>query len=131
MKVHFPKQLCNRSEELKTLMDDVEEQWQFFKEAHVDVATTAVGVRRPKKEEWVQSNTWSLVEERKELKKRDSSKTTVLQQEYVDKDKEVKRCSDDMVKRPERDTNQPEKYGEKSQAWRDRYEESRAKLIPW
>lgn len=60
-----------------------EEQWQLFKEVHVDAARITVGMRRPKKAKGLQSNTWRLVGERKEFKKRiqqeqDNSKKVVL-----------------------------------------------------
>lgn len=74
VKVHFKLKCSNRSEESKILMDDIGEQWQFFKKASIDAARNTVEVRRPKKEERLQPSAWKLAEKEERIKEGSSAR---------------------------------------------------------
>ncbi|KAL9983948.1 hypothetical protein ACROYT_G006197 [Oculina patagonica] len=83
------------AQEEETGMEDI---WQSVKNIYMETGREILGYSSKKRKEWISDDTWSLVEERKELKKRMLNNTQNtpaedLQQQYRAKDKAVKKSA--------------------------------------
>ena len=75
---------------------DIEDQWKVFSQAVRECAEETIGRRRgTRKEQWIQDDTWELIDERKSIKiKREQAKIDKERAKYFTKyqelDKKVK-----------------------------------------
>ncbi|XP_055997977.1 uncharacterized protein LOC130047325 [Ostrea edulis] len=113
----FNLELKNRFKALENNPDDqdnIQGKWDTIKETYVETAAKTLGYRTKKNKEWLTSDTWERISERKKLKQKIiSTKSTRLQEQmqisYREKDKEVKRSArkdsrmhlDNLAKRAE------------------------------
>lgn len=69
VKESFKRELRNRLSALETLNDEnnIEEKWDYIKDCFTSAATDTLGYRKSVKEEWITSDTWTLISERKKI----------------------------------------------------------------
>ena len=82
--------------ETRNESEDIEEVWEQQKNAYVKAAEEVIGYKKGKNKPWISSNTWKLIDERKNIKtKMDSTHSERIKSrmkgDYREKDKEVKR----------------------------------------
>ena len=75
---------------------NIEQRWQKLKTTYNETALKVLGRRKKKCQSWISTDSWKNIEERKKLKKKiDDARSERLknkaQEEYREKDKEVKR----------------------------------------
>lgn len=78
--------------------NNINSKWTAIKKTYAETATVILGHRKKKNKEWLSSETWKSIEERKDLKARMlSAKSPRLKERakvaYRNKDKEVKRSA--------------------------------------
>ena len=92
----FQTFLSNRFSALAEPAPGSTEWWDQLKDAMSAAGSDILGFKRPLKECWIGDQTWTLIAERKELhRKRNtcSSDQVAYYQEYIEKDREVKRSA--------------------------------------
>lgn len=95
-KEQFKINLSNRCAALQVDEDDVEEHWERIKNTLTDTAEEVLGFRNTRRKEWMSTNTWECIEQRRELKLklnnwRTRNQKVELQAAYHAKDREVKK----------------------------------------
>ena len=84
-----------RLQETREVTDDVDKEWEHRRKAYVESAKEVLGFRKGRSKPWISQETWILIDERKGVKKIDSTRSerlkTRLKDEYRQKDREVKR----------------------------------------
>ena len=83
--------------------DSVQDSWNCIKEAYVETAKDILGYRKGKHKEWLSAGTWDKIEERKKLKEKLLTTKSqrvhdLVEQEYKNKDKEVKKSAKKKTK---------------------------------
>ena len=93
-------ELKNRFKILENKPDDLDTQgkWDIIKATYVETAANNLGYRTKKNKEWLTSDTWERIGERKKLKQKIlSTKSKRLQEQLQssdrEKDKDVKRSA--------------------------------------
>ena len=91
----FQHELKNRFE---VLANDQEMNIDIFNQAFRETSEKVIGFKKKKKEEWISSETWERIDERKGIKQKINSTRSErikaqLKQLYSEKDKEVKRSA--------------------------------------
>ena len=95
----FKIDLRNKFSVLSLLPEEtIEEQWHSLRETWKATCTTALGRKTRKHKEWITSDTWTLITERKNLKDRinqtqDQEEKHELQVQYWEKNRQVKRSA--------------------------------------
>ena len=95
----FKTELRNKFSVLSLLPEEtIEEQWRSLRETWKATCTTALGRKTRKHKEWITSDTWTLITERKNLKDRinqtqDQEEKHELQAQYWEKNRQVKRSA--------------------------------------
>ncbi|XP_012943709.1 uncharacterized protein LOC101861615 [Aplysia californica] len=105
----FRLELKNRFQALQDLeettpnTDEVNTQWKHIVEAYTENSKTCLGVKKKNaNKEWIQQGTWTTIEERREIKKRQlAAKSIRLQEKYAQDYKEacqkVKRLEGEQI----------------------------------
>jgi len=78
--------------------DNIQEKWNTIKKTYVGAVVNTIGYRTKKNKEWLTSETWKHIEERKNIKLRIINTKSIRLQEqlktaYTAKDKEVNRSA--------------------------------------
>ncbi len=70
VKEAFKLELRNRFSALETMNDEnnIDGKWDNIKDCFTSAATDTLGYRKSVKEEWITSDTWTLISERSDLK---------------------------------------------------------------
>ena len=95
----FKIELRNKFSVLSLLPEEtIEEQWHSLRETWKATCTTALGRKTRKHKEWITSDTWTLITERKSLKDRinqtqDQDEKHELQAQYWEKNRQVKKSA--------------------------------------
>ena len=96
----FKIELRNRYQILSTIPDhNIEEKWEEIKDTYCSTAEKILGFKKNNRKEWLSDETWTKIEERKEAKKRklqgnqNPEEIQRANEEYSNKDKEVKRAA--------------------------------------
>jgi hypothetical protein len=94
----FRLELRNSFSALENIDDEnnIETKWENIRDCITSAATETLGYRKNVKEEWLTSETWNLISERKKIKSKmldceDSPGLEALTDSYRDKDREIKR----------------------------------------
>lgn len=100
VKEAFKLELRNRFSALETMNDEnnIDGKWDNIKDCFTSAATDTLGYRKSVKEEWITSDTWTLISERKKIRSKildckDNTEMESLSKSYRDKDREVKRSA--------------------------------------
>jgi len=96
MKAKYCQTLRRKLEENRKESDDIEEVWEEQRNIYIKTAEEVLGYRKGKSKPWIQEESWRLIDERKEIKKRiESTRSerikTRFREEYKEKDRQVKR----------------------------------------
>ena len=97
--MEFKIELRNKFSVLSLLPEEtIEEQWHSLRETWKATCTTALSRQTRKHKEWVTSDTWTLITERKTLKDRikqtqDQEEKHELQVQYWEKNRQVKKSA--------------------------------------
>ena len=99
----FSLELKNRFAILATLEDvtdqgSVEHSWNQIREAHTDAAKKVIGYKKKASKKWISDETWAKIETRRKarvkmLNAKSSRQMERTQQEYKNRDREVKRSA--------------------------------------
>ena len=95
----FKVELRNKFSVLSSLPEEtIEEQWHSLRETWKTTCTTVLGKKTRKHKEWITSDTWTLITERKHLKDQinhmqDQDEKHELQAQYWEKNRQVKRSA--------------------------------------
>ena len=76
--------------------EEVQELWEALRKAYVESAAEVLGFQKGKSKPWISQQTWKVIDERKEIKKKlDSTKSerirNKIREQHRQKDKQVKR----------------------------------------
>nr|KAG5709173.1 hypothetical protein BaRGS_028629 [Batillaria attramentaria] len=96
MRIKFNDSVKKMLKEYREDTEDIEEMWEQQRKAYVQSAEEVLGFRKGKNKPWIGEDTWKLMDERKDIKKKiDSTRSerikNRLRDAYKEKDKEVKR----------------------------------------
>ena len=97
VKQKFSIELKNRFSCLQVEADNgLEQQWKSFRDSYTETAKKVLGVKRGSSKPWISDDSWSRIDERKEVKKKmlDAKSTRIKERmnaEYKEKAREVKK----------------------------------------
>ena len=92
----FNESVKEKLEENKVETEDIEEIWEHQRKAYVQSAEKVLGYRKGKSKPWISEDSWNLMSERKDIKKKiESTRSERLKdrkrENYREKDKQVER----------------------------------------
>ena len=95
-KTKYNEEVKDRLEKTRKENEDIEDMWERQKNAYIKSAEEVLGFRMGKSKQWISDNSWKLLDERKDIKKKiDSTRSERLKkrkkEEYKEKDKQVKK----------------------------------------
>ena len=98
IKEKFAVSTANRFQALADIDADIEEKWEHYKKAVHEAGREVLGRAKRKKEEWISTDIWKLIEERKILQIATASKQSDNElhdklKNYQAKDKQVKKSA--------------------------------------
>lgn len=93
---NYASDLATKSAQLQTSFNNLEEHWEKVKSTILETASQHIGSRKETRKSWISDDTWSLIQQRKDIKLQlNAARTRALKLElgerYSQMDKNVKR----------------------------------------